>query len=476
MLATKLTFSVHRGLTGRLGGAYLLACSGVAMLACAVAVTQPEARYEQLAWIIACALVAFCGFIALRSNRVIARIESELLRCAQDRRSWQAARPLVGQGELVSAWNDLLGFAEQRQAAPTTNDIDEDAALILRAYRSDPQAIVVTDAQGTILKHNAALPRLITGDPKKSFQNDSLLSVLGLEQQPETCQRLVNGNRSVSLQIQRGEQISNGVWRVCRTRLEGRPDDAPGNLWIIEDVTQAALAAAARDQFLATATHELRTPLANLRAYAEALVAIEGGDFEHQKEFCNIINDECSRLSRLVDQLLAVDQLEAGSLVLAHGEVEVSRVVKEAFDHVRSSAESKSQTVTLNISPKLPFVMGDKDKLQAMLVNLIGNAIKYTQEGGVIEVTAASTSANRLELVVADNGPGISAEDQPHIFDKFYRSRDARVSEQSGNGLGLTFAREIARLHGGDIRVQSRPQEGSRFTVALPAKPAPSTA
>ncbi len=154
------------------------------------------------------------------------------------------------------------------------------------------------------------------------------------------------------------------------------------------------------------------------------------------------------------------------------GEVDLGRVLHEAHEHLRSAADAKHQQITLDISPKLPLVIGDKDKLQAMIVNLLGNAVKYTPTGGAIELVASAPTNQRIEITVADNGPGISESELPRIFDKFFRSSDPSISAHSGNGLGLTFARDIVRLHGGDITVQSRLQEGSRFTVSLPAKPA----
>ncbi|XZE54710.1 sensor histidine kinase [Planctomycetaceae bacterium SH139] len=262
--------------------------------------------------------------------------------------------------------------------------------------------------------------------------------------------------------------LDERVIRVSRTRLSGREGDSSGYAWLVQDVTQQSLAAKARDEFLHTATHELRTPLANLRAYAEALSVEQGVSVEEQKEFCNIITNETDRLSRLVDHLLAVGQLEAGSLVVRSYRLDTRRIIEEAVDNMRPQIAAAGLNLEVSISAKLRAIRGDKEKLQAVLVNLIGNAVKYTPQGGQVRV-AASLVGDWLEVAVEDSGIGIAAEDQAKVFEKFFRVDSAAVHEQAGNGLGLAFAREVARLHQGDITVSSDLGAGSIFTLRLPA-------
>ena len=238
-------------------------------------------------------------------------------------------------------------------------------------------------------------------------------------------------------------------------------------IWVIEDITQQALAMKSRDQFLMTATHELRTPLGNLMAYAETLVTNDGINVEQQKEFCNVLYAEASRLSRLVDHLLSVGQMEVGSLVITQVEVDLAVVVGDAIANLHAQSEAKSHKVEAEISPKLPPARGDRDKLSAVIVNLIGNAIKYTPEGGQIQVRA-SANEDYIRVEVRDNGLGIAESELPHIFEQFFRGTNPNAIAETGNGLGLSFAREIARLHHGEIEVVSRIGEGSIFTLRLP--------
>lgn len=284
----------------------------------------------------------------------------------------------------------------------------------------------------------------------------------------QALEQLSQGGGTVTVRLSVGSLDNPATLRITRSRLQGRQEDVNGFVWVIQDVTQQALAEVSRDEFLQTATHELRTPLANLLAYAEALRIEDGISVEEQKEFCNIITEEAQRLNRLVDSLLSVGQLEAGSMVISDQRIEFARVLEEAIDNTRPQFEANSLTLQTDISPRLRNIRGDKEKLQAMLINVIGNAAKYTPATGLVRIVA-KLREDWLEVSVEDTGIGIGPEDLPRIFDKFYRVQNEHVLEKSGNGLGLAFAREVARLHQGDITVESRVGEGSVFTIRIPA-------
>ncbi len=228
-----------RGLLSRLGLYALLSSSSVALLGSTMVALNAAPQLHQWAWVIASVVVTLCSLMGLRSHRVISQIEAELIRCGHDRRRWQAARPLVGQGLLINAWNDLLGFADERDStnAPkgglaAANDVDEDAALVLRAYRSFPLALAVTDDAGIVLRHNPALARMVAQDPKESHPKESfrlkpITEVLKLGAESASVQRLRSGARTVSIQHLIGSQVDQGVWRISRTRLDGRPEMLP---------------------------------------------------------------------------------------------------------------------------------------------------------------------------------------------------------------------------------------------------------
>jgi two-component system phosphate regulon sensor histidine kinase PhoR len=222
-----------------------------------------------------------------------------------------------------------------------------------------------------------------------------------------------------------------------------------------------------RNQFVFTATHELRTPLANIRAYAELLATQEEIPLDQQKDFYNIINSEATRLGRFINDLLNISQMETGSFAIVRHETDVERLVEEIVNHVSPQATQKRQRLDCHLPPKCPKIAVDKDKLSAGLVNLLGNAIKYTPEEGRIHFRVESDH-DHIRFTVEDTGIGISAEELPRLFQKFFRSSDARVREITGSGLGLAFSQEVARLHGGKLTVTSELNKGSLFTLTLP--------
>jgi two-component system phosphate regulon sensor histidine kinase PhoR len=188
---------------------------------------------------------------------------------------------------------------------------------------------------------------------------------------------------------------------------------------------------------------------------------------EKQKGFYNIIVGEATRLSRFVDDLLNVSQMEAGAITVTRHETDLERMIHEVMENVQPLAVQKNIRIEKQLPPKLPKLKTDKDKLVAGLVNLLGNAVKYTPNDGQVRLLI-EVEANKIHFHVEDTGIGISEEEIPRLFEKFFRSSDQRVQDINGSGLGLAFSQEVARLHGGKITALSELNKGSRFTMTLP--------
>jgi two-component system phosphate regulon sensor histidine kinase PhoR len=285
--------------------------------------------------------------------------------------------------------------------------------------------------------------------------NDALLSAESKDRPVVTeLSRVEDGQRRVVRVARHPICIVGGVHHEC-------------HVWIIRDVTQQKLAEEMRDSFVDTATHELRTPLANIKAYAETLALADMIDVEQQKQFLNTINAEATRLARFVDDLLSVSSMEVGSLSLNKLVTDMHRLLKEVIAKVKPQIEEKRLTFEVSFAEKLPEPRIDKDKIATVLVNLLGNAVKYTPPGGRVAFRVHATDQN-LEIDVEDTGVGIAEDELPKVFDKFFRSDDPRVQEQKGTGLGLALVQEVIRLHGGRVSVESEIDEGSTFQVVLP--------
>jgi two-component system phosphate regulon sensor histidine kinase PhoR len=277
-----------------------------------------------------------------------------------------------------------------------------------------------------------------------------------------------NHDRPVVTELTRSEDGRRRVVRVARHPIcivGGAHREC--HVWIVRDITQQKLAEEMRDQFVETATHELRTPLANIKAYAETLALADMIDVEQQKQFLNTINSEASRLARFVDDLLSVNSMEVGSLTLNKQVTDLHRMLGDVLLKVRPQIEEKRLTFEVAIPEKLPEPNLDKDKVATVLVNLLGNAIKYTPSGGRVAFRI-NVSDQNIAIDVEDTGVGIAQDEIPRVFEKFFRSSDPRVQEQKGTGLGLALAQEVVRLHGGRLTVESEIDKGSTFQIVMP--------
>lgn len=238
---------------------------------------------------------------------------------------------------------------------------------------------------------------------------------------------------------------------------------------MIEDVTQQRLADRSRNSFVAQATHELRTPLTNIRLYVEQAVDEGESDPKLRAQALNVINSEARRLERIVSDMLSVAEIEAGSLSIRPGDVRTDALFADLENDYTAQAAEKTIQLKFDLPPKMPVIRGDRDRLGQALHNLLGNALKYTPPGGSVSVRVEAPEQGGLIVHVIDSGIGIDPEECERIFDRFYRANDRRIAHVTGSGLGLALAREIARLHGGNIEVESKLDEGSTFTIMLPA-------
>lgn len=280
--------------------------------------------------------------------------------------------------------------------------------------------------------------------------------------------------RSEVFEITEEKSRSSSSYRVWILPLSG-PRSAGDCAVVIRDVSQQVRSERAREDFVTQVTHELRTPLTNIRAYAETL---SSGMFEDPQvitECYNVITKETRRLSRLIEDILSVSQLEVGSIHLSLDTVDLRTLLSEGVRDVRGLADEKNIDVQLVLPAKPEPIRADRDKLAVVMNNLLGNAIKYTQRDGVVIVGCQLTGGEVL-VTVKDNGIGIDPADHQRVFEKFQRANDPAVQAETGTGIGLYTAREIVRQHGGDIDLISAKGTGSTFMVRLPHRESRATA
>ena len=223
-----------------------------------------------------------------------------------------------------------------------------------------------------------------------------------------------------------------------------------------------------KNEFFALVSHELRTPLTSLIGYLDIVRDGEAGAInEEQRHYLDVITRNTHRLQRLVGDLLFVAQVEAGTLSLERGPVDLGSVARESIEAARPQASQRNVLLTAEIDP-IEMESGDADRLGQLIDNLVSNALKFTPKKGEVTLRARRIEGDRALIEVADTGIGISTEDQEHLFERFYRGDAATQSAIPGIGLGLSICQAIAEGHGGSIAVESEVGRGTTFRVELP--------
>ncbi len=223
-----------------------------------------------------------------------------------------------------------------------------------------------------------------------------------------------------------------------------------------------------KDEFVLTASHELRSPLTSVQGFAELLMLERDSLTPKQVETVEIILDNCRHLVRLLNDLLDLARSDAGRLAVTPKPSPVAPLIEDAVRTMRGQTESAGQTLVADVGPDLPLVNVEVDRIRQILVNLLTNAHEYSPEGASIEVTAQPVDAE-VEIAVTDNGPGIPEDQIEHIFERFTRGDAGLTQRVGGTGLGLAISKSLVELHGGTIAVESTPGVGSTFSFRLPA-------
>jgi two-component system, OmpR family, phosphate regulon sensor histidine kinase PhoR len=241
-----------------------------------------------------------------------------------------------------------------------------------------------------------------------------------------------------------------------------------GTIVVFHDLTRLKQLERTREEFVANVSHELRTPLSLIKGYVETLLDGAKDNPEVETKFLQTIQRNSERLQFLIEDLLTISELESGRLKMNLQSVRLRSLVDRVLEDFKTQAESRRVALT-NEVPDLT-ARADSDRLQQVLGNLIGNAIKYGRSDGHVAVSGHLSAANSIELCVHDDGPGIPPEALERVFERFYRVDKARSREQGGTGLGLSIVKHIVQSHGGKVWAKSELGKGAAFYFTLPVK------
>ncbi|NUQ65003.1 MAG: PAS domain-containing protein [Pirellulales bacterium] len=285
------------------------------------------------------------------------------------------------------------------------------------------------------------------------------------------CHRELAANRTDELEL----VDDRGQTRWYRIRASkffvqdaGGAAAPQGAVAILRDIGDQKAMQKRNAEFVSSVSHEMKTPLAGIKAYVELLADGDAEDDETREEFLSVINSQADRLQRLIDNLLNLARIEAGVVNVNKEQRSLNELLEEAVHVVQPAAESKSIELAANLSPLYLGVHADRDMLLQAAINLLSNAVKYTRAGGRVTLRSR-LDGEQVVFEVEDTGVGLSPEDCRKVFEKFYRVKKDK-DMATGTGLGLPLAKHIVEdVHGGQISVQSALGEGSTFRVALPS-------
>ena len=321
--------------------------------------------------------------------------------------------------------------------------------------------VVAFSAAGTVIHFNPAATQMLSRqlDPTTTFDEifgeEAELDTLLTLKRPQYIERQKTvGERELELFLApfSSDQTQGGV------------------LVVIHDVTEQRKREQSRREFVANVSHELRTPLTNIKSYAETIVS--AGDElpgELRTNFLGVIINEADRMTRIVQDLLTLSKIDYGKMEMNISRFSFAQAAQNVYEAARLNAEQNHHhTMTFTCEDNIPEVNGDRERIEQVVMNIVSNAIKYTPDGGKIEIHVG-TGKKTVYVRVTDNGIGIPEKDLPRLFERFYRVDKARSRESGGTGLGLSIAREILQQHKGDIHIDSVYGEGTDVVITLPA-------
>ena len=361
-------------------------------------------------------------------------------------------------GVLTNTFNNMAS-----QLRHTLQEVENERNKLGTLFLHMTDGVVAFSGDGSIIHANPAAEEMLgrpigAGDSYEALFGDIMpLPLLLALQQPsyQGGERQVNG-RSLEVLLAPFSGVSQ--------------DDGEGQggvMAVIHDVTQQRKTEEERKEFVANVSHELRTPLTNIRSYAETL-ADAGGDMPDglRANFLGVILSESDRMTHIVQDLLTLSRFDSGKSPINLTAFPFQQMMRDVYNAVLLEAHRHGHSLTLELAPELPEITADRERITQVLMNVVSNAIKYTPDGGRIQMRAGVTGDGRqVWAEVEDNGIGIPQEDRGRIFDRFYRVDKARSRESGGTGLGLSIAREIIKQHKGAIELVDR--EGPGLTVRV---------
>lgn len=336
--------------------------------------------------------------------------------------------------------------------------------------RSIAEGLVVVDNEGKVIMINPAAEKLLGVSMKDKVGKPISEGVR--QEQLISLSRDSADKDNKEIELVSPQDDTKKTLRASSAVIENENGETVGMVSVLSDITKQKEISRLKANFVASVSHELRTPLVAIDKSIGLILSKSAGEIsETQEQFLSIAARNLKRLTTLVNDLLDLSKLEAGKMQLKCLPSPIASVINEAVEVFNTWAKTKSVDIEKKIQDGLPQVTMDPDRIIQVLNNLIGNAIKFTSENGKIVVEAALYKEEQeIEVSVIDNGIGISKENLPKIFDKFFQVGERVSTDINGTGIGLSIVKEIVELHGGTIWVESQKGVGAKFSFRLPLR------
>lgn len=366
-------------------------------------------------------------------------------------------------GSLAEAMNEMACQLDDRLQTVVRQRNQLEAVL-----SSMVEGVLAVDAEEHILRVNQAAAQLLGIGPK-TVEGKELREVLPHSELPNIVQGALTGGQPIEQELifDKGGQR---VLQVHATTLRDSQGHGLGAMVVLNDVTRLRRLEQVRRDFVANVSHELRTPITSIRGFVETLLDGAMNEPEEAPRFLQIVMKHADRLNAIIEDLLTLSRIEESEqqVEMHMAEADVVDSLRAAYQLCRAKAEARGIEVMLTCEEDIQADI-NAPLIEQALANLIDNAIKYSEEGGVIEV-GAGINGDSLEISVRDHGCGIPPEHVPRLFERFYRVDKARSRRLGGTGLGLAIVKHIVQAHHGRVDVDSAPGEGTTFTLVMPVR------
>ena len=372
-------------------------------------------------------------------------------------------------GQLAGAVNNLSVRVEEAQESSDSERRRLDSVL---SHMSD--GVLATDRRGNVTIVNNMALQLLGVEHEDELIGKSIIDVLDIRHD-YTVRQLVNSEQKEMI-LDMSNSGSNLILNAYFSPIQRESGFVSGLVCVFHDVTSQQKEEQERKEFVSNVSHELRTPLTSVKSYVEALSDGAWQDKEIAPQFLKVVQDETERMIRMINDLLSLSRMDAGTTKLNLEYVNINELfnyILNRFDMIIKKEEDpkkKKYTIERFFTKKDLWVEIDTDKFTQVIDNIMNNAIKYSPDGGVITARLLETH-NHVIMSISDQGLGIPRKDLSHIFDRFFRVDKARSRKQGGTGLGLAISKEVVNMLGGQIWVDSVEGKGSTFYISLPYVP-----